>query len=67
VVAVAVLLFMTFKRHNRENLYVNRVVLTEEDDEEVEETEEAVETAETEETVKTAETEETVKTAETEE
>ena len=49
VVAVAVLLFMTFKRHNRENLYVNRVVLTEEDDEEVEETEEAVETAETEE------------------
>jgi len=49
VVAVAVLLFMTFKRHNRENLYVNRVVLTEEDDEEVEETEETVETAETEE------------------
>ena len=49
VVAVAVLLFMTFKRHNRENLYVNRVVLTEEDDEEVEETEEAVETTETEE------------------
>ncbi|MBQ3542427.1 MAG: prolipoprotein diacylglyceryl transferase [Oscillospiraceae bacterium] len=50
VVAVAVLLFMTFKRHNRENLYVNRVVLTEEDDEEVEETEEAVETVETAET-----------------
>ena len=49
VVAVAVLLFMTFKRHNRENLYVNRVVLTEEDDEEVEESEEAVETTETEE------------------
>ena len=49
VVAVAVLLFMTFKRHNRENLYVNRVVLTEEDDEEVEETVETVETAETEE------------------
>ena len=32
VIAVAVLLFMTFKRHNRENLYVNRVVLTEEEE-----------------------------------
>ena len=48
VVAVAALLTMSFKRHNRENLYVNRVVLTEEDDEEVDETEEAVETEETE-------------------
>ena len=43
VVAVALLLFMTFKRHNRENLYVNRVVLPDEADEEAEESEETVE------------------------
>ena len=40
VVAVAVLLAMSFKKHNPENLYVNRVSLLEEDEEEEEEEDE---------------------------
>ena len=47
VVAVAALLILSFKRHNRENLYVNRVVFLE-DEEDDEEVEESVETEETE-------------------
>ena len=62
VIAVAVLLAMSFKTHSKAKLYVNQVVLDEEDEEDEEEEAEAEEAAETEETEETEEAEETEET-----